>query len=35
LRGRVIVAHNVQFDRGFLIAEFARMGISLPQVAVM
>lgn len=35
LRGRVVVAHNVQFDARFLQAEFARIGISLPQLPVM
>ena len=35
LRGRVIVAHNVQFDLRFLDAEFARMGIGLPELPVM
>lgn len=35
LRGRVVVAHNVQFDMRFLHAEFARLGVSLPEVPVM
>ncbi|MBO0885414.1 MAG: 3'-5' exonuclease, partial [Mycobacterium sp.] len=35
LRGRVIVAHNVQFDLRFLHAEFARIGIALPEPPVM
>lgn len=35
LRGRVVVAHNVQFDVRFLHAEFARIGISLPEMPVM
>lgn len=35
LRGRVVVAHNVQFDLRFLHAEFARMGICLPELPVM
>jgi DNA polymerase-3 subunit epsilon len=35
LRGRVVVAHNVQFDLRFLLAEFGRIGISLPQLPVM
>jgi DNA polymerase III subunit epsilon len=35
LRGRVIVAHNVQFDLRFLHAEFARIGIGLPELPVM
>ena len=35
LRGRVVVAHNVQFDVRFLHAEFARMGIGLPELPVM
>ena len=35
LRGRVIVAHNVQFDLRFLHAEFARIGIGLPELPAM
>ena len=35
LRGRVVVAHNVQFDLRFLHSEFARIGISLPELPVM
>ena len=35
LRGRVVVAHNVQFDLRFLHAEFARTGISLSELPVM
>ena len=35
LRGRVVVAHNVQFDLRFLQSEFARMGIGLPELPVM
>lgn len=35
LRGRVVVAHNVQFDRRFLDAEFARMDLCLPKLPVM
>jgi DNA polymerase III subunit epsilon len=35
LRGRVIVAHNVQFDLRFLRAEFARIGIGLPELPAM
>ena len=35
LRGRVIVAHNVQFDLRFLHAEFARIGIALPELPAM
>jgi DNA polymerase-3 subunit epsilon len=35
LRGRVVVAHNVQFDLRMLHAEFARMGIDLPELPVM
>ena len=35
LRGRVVVAHNVQFDVRFLHAEFARLGIGLPELPVM
>jgi DNA polymerase-3 subunit epsilon len=35
LRGRVVVAHNVQFDLRFLDVEFARMGIGLPELPVM
>lgn len=35
LRGRVVVAHNVQFDLRFLHAEFARIGIGLPEIPVM
>ncbi|WP_245679199.1 exonuclease domain-containing protein [Actinomadura hibisca] len=30
LRGRVLVAHNAQFDYGFLAAEFARAGLEPP-----
>lgn len=29
LDGAVLVAHNVRFDHGFLLSEFARMGVSL------
>jgi DNA polymerase-3 subunit epsilon len=32
LRGRVLVGHNVGCDRAFLTAEYARMGVELPQV---
>jgi len=32
LRGRVLVGHNVGCDRAFLAAEYARMGVELPQV---
>jgi DNA polymerase-3 subunit epsilon len=32
LRGRVLVGHNVGCDRAFLVAEYARMGVDLPQV---
>jgi DNA polymerase-3 subunit epsilon len=35
LRGRVIVAHNVQFDVRFISAEFARLGIALPEPPAM
>ena len=35
LHGRVIVAHNVQFDLRFLHAEFARIGIGLPELPAM
>jgi DNA polymerase-3 subunit epsilon len=35
LRGRVIVAHNVQFDLRFIGAEFARIGIGLPEPPAM
>lgn len=35
LRGRVVVAHNVQFDLRFLHAEFARIGTGLPEVPAM
>ena len=35
LRGRVVVAHNVQFDLRFLHAEFTRMGIGLPELPAM
>lgn len=35
LRGRVVVAHNVQFDLRFLSAEFARAGVTLPELPVM
>jgi DNA polymerase-3 subunit epsilon len=35
LRGRILVAHNVQFDLNFLRAEFARIGISLPEMPTM
>lgn len=30
LRGRIVVAHNLAFDAGFLHAEFARMGHDVP-----
>jgi DNA polymerase-3 subunit epsilon len=30
LRGRIVVAHNLAFDAGFLRAEFARMGHDVP-----
>lgn len=30
LRGRVVVAHNLNFDARFLIEEFDRIGVSLP-----
>ena len=33
LRGRVLVAYNVPFDRSFLIHEFARIGKTLPEGA--
>jgi DNA polymerase-3 subunit epsilon len=32
LRGRVLVGHNVGCDRAFLTAEYARVGVELPQV---
>ncbi|MCQ4081199.1 3'-5' exonuclease [Streptomyces sp. RB6PN25] len=32
LRGRVLVGHNVGCDRAFLAAEYARVGVELPQV---
>jgi DNA polymerase-3 subunit epsilon len=35
LRGRVVVAHNVQFDQRFLQAEFTRAGIPLPELPAM
>ena len=35
LRGRIVVAHNVQFDLRFLHAEFARLGVSLPKLPAM
>jgi DNA polymerase-3 subunit epsilon len=35
LRGRVIVAHNVQFDLRFLHAEFGRIGITMPELPAM
>lgn len=35
LRGRVIVAHNVQFDLRFLRAEFERAGIAFPELPVL
>ncbi|MGH3938268.1 MAG: 3'-5' exonuclease [Pseudonocardiaceae bacterium] len=30
LRGRVVVAHNLRFDAGFLAAEFLRCGYQVP-----
>ncbi|MGC4861129.1 exonuclease domain-containing protein [Micromonospora sp. DT41] len=30
LRGRVLVAHNLQFDAAFLLAEYRRLGVELP-----
>ncbi len=33
LRGRILVAYNVPFDRSFLIHEFARIGKTLPEGA--
>ncbi len=33
LRGRVLVAYNAPFDRSFLIHEFARVGMTLPEGA--
>jgi DNA polymerase-3 subunit epsilon len=35
LSGRVIVAHNVQFDIRFIGAEFARIGVGLPELPAM
>ena len=35
LHGRVVVAHNAQFDLRFLDSEFARMGFTLPEPTVM
>ncbi|MDJ0341920.1 3'-5' exonuclease [Streptomyces sp. H10-C2] len=32
LRGRVLVGHNVGCDRAFLVAEYARLGVTLPAV---
>ncbi|MEV8376550.1 exonuclease domain-containing protein [Kribbella sp. NPDC056861] len=32
LAGRMVVGHNVEFDLGFLRAEFARLGVSVPLV---
>jgi DNA polymerase-3 subunit epsilon len=32
LRGRVLVGHNVGCDRAFLAAEYARLGVRLPEV---
>jgi DNA polymerase-3 subunit epsilon len=32
LAGRVVAAHNLPFDSKFLIAEFARAGISAPEI---
>lgn len=32
LRGRVLVGHNVGCDRAFLATEYARLGLTLPQV---
>jgi ATP-dependent Lhr-like helicase len=35
LEGAIVVAHNAQFDLGFLDAEFARAGVPLPGIAVV
>lgn len=32
LAGRMVVGHNVEFDLGFLRAEFARLGVSVPLI---
>lgn len=33
LAGRVLVAHNARFDRGFLVAEFGRANVTMPDDA--
>lgn len=33
LAGRAVIAHNAKFDLGMLVAEFARLGVSLPPIA--
>lgn len=35
LSGRIIVAHNARFDSDFLYAEFERLGLSLPHLALI
>ncbi|KRV50922.1 DNA polymerase III subunit epsilon [Wenjunlia vitaminophila] len=35
LRGRVLVGHHVACDRGFLAAEFSRLGVDLPPVPTL
>ena len=32
LAGRMVVGHNVEFDLGFLRAEFARLGVAVPLI---
>jgi DNA polymerase III subunit epsilon len=35
LEGAILVGHNINFDRSFLIAEYARIGCVLPEMATL
>jgi DNA polymerase-3 subunit epsilon len=35
LDGAVLVGHNVRFDLGFLVAEFSRVGFSMPSTPAL
>lgn len=35
LRGRVLVGHHVNCDRGFLAGEYARLGVGFPEVPML